>query len=98
LPINPIFQGAIMSALRNTWIVNEGTLAATFEPMRPVVTARAPHARAGGAGVPAVAGTLRNMALFLLAPFVGLAYAVLLPFIGLAMLAWFTGAALLERG
>jgi DNA-binding NtrC family response regulator len=32
---------------------------------------------------------LKNMVLFLLAPFVGLAYAVLLPFVGLGMLAWF---------
>jgi CheY-like chemotaxis protein len=31
---------------------------------------------------------LRNMALFLSAPFVGLLYAVLLPFVGLGMLAW----------
>ena len=35
------------------------------------------------------ANLLRNMALFLLGPFIGLAYAVLLPFVGLAMLAWF---------
>lgn len=31
---------------------------------------------------------LKNMVLFLLAPFVGLAYAVLLPFVGLGMLAY----------
>jgi CheY-like chemotaxis protein len=31
---------------------------------------------------------LKNMALFLVSPFIGLAYAVLLPFIGLGMLAW----------
>jgi CheY-like chemotaxis protein len=31
---------------------------------------------------------LRNMALFLAAPFIGLLYAVLLPFVGLGMLAW----------
>lgn len=31
---------------------------------------------------------LRNMVLFLLSPFIGLAYAVLLPFVGLGMLAW----------
>jgi hypothetical protein len=39
---------------------------------------------------------LRNMALFLSAPFVGLLYAILLPFVGLAMLAWFAGRALFE--
>lgn len=30
----------------------------------------------------------RNVALFLLAPFIGLAYVVALPFVGLGMLAW----------
>jgi hypothetical protein len=39
---------------------------------------------------------LRNMALFLSAPFVGLLYAILLPFVGLGMLAWFAGRALFE--
>ena len=88
-----------MSALRKTWIVNEGALAATgFRPVSSVAMARVPLARAAGAAVPALAGTLANMTLFLLVPFVGLVYAVLLPFVGLAMLAWFTGAALLERG
>lgn len=40
---------------------------------------------------------LKNMALFLVAPFVGLAYAVLLPFVGLGMLAWMGAKALLVR-
>jgi hypothetical protein len=30
----------------------------------------------------------RNIALFVLAPFIGLAYAVAFPFVGLGMLAW----------
>jgi CheY-like chemotaxis protein len=33
--------------------------------------------------------TFKNMALFLMAPFIGLLYAILLPFVGLGMLAWF---------
>ncbi len=37
---------------------------------------------------------LKNVALFLAAPFIGLAYAVLLPFVGIAMLAWAGGRAL----
>jgi CheY-like chemotaxis protein len=37
--------------------------------------------------------TIVNMLLFLSAPFVGLAYAILLPFVGLAMLAWIGGKA-----
>jgi DNA-binding NtrC family response regulator len=32
--------------------------------------------------------TLKNVALFIAAPFVGLAYAVMLPFVGTAMLVW----------
>lgn len=36
----------------------------------------------------AVAPTAKNVALFLLAPFIGLVYAVLLPFVGIAMLLW----------
>jgi CheY-like chemotaxis protein len=37
---------------------------------------------------------LKNMALFLCAPFIGLLYAILLPFVGLGMLAWFGAKAL----
>lgn len=42
-------------------------------------------------------GRLANMALFLMAPFVGLLYAVLLPFVGLGMLAWVAAEPLLEK-
>lgn len=54
-------------------------------------SAAAPMAGAAAAAEPAPAkkpNVLKNMVLFLLAPFVGLAYAVLLPFVGLGMLAW----------
>ncbi|WP_220636726.1 response regulator [Georgfuchsia toluolica] len=37
---------------------------------------------------------LKNLALFIVAPFVALAYAMSLPFVGIAMLAWFGGKAL----
>jgi hypothetical protein len=40
---------------------------------------------------------LKNMALFLSAPFIGLLYAILLPFVGLGMLGWFAAQALLEK-
>ena len=40
---------------------------------------------------------LRNIALFLLAPFIGLAYAVLLPVVGTAVLAWMGGQVLLAK-
>ena len=55
---------------------------------------------AEGAAEPAARGkwsVLKNMALFLSAPFVGLVYAVLLPFVGMGMLAWVGGKALLEQ-
>jgi CheY-like chemotaxis protein len=39
---------------------------------------------------------LKNIALFLAAPFIGLAYALFLPLIGLAMLAWVGGKAALK--
>lgn len=40
---------------------------------------------------------LHSIALFLVAPFIGLAYAVLLPVVGTAMLAWMGGQALLRK-
>jgi len=39
---------------------------------------------------------LKNVALFIAAPFIGLLYAVLLPWVGIAMLAWVGGKALLQ--
>lgn len=39
---------------------------------------------------------LKNIALFMAAPFIGLLYAVLLPFVGVAMLAWVGGQALVK--
>lgn len=41
-----------------------------------------------GTATTAVAIAAKNVALFLLAPFIGLVYAVLLPFVGIAMLLW----------
>ena len=40
--------------------------------------------------------TLKNVALFLAAPFVGLAYVLAFPFVGLGMAAWFGGKALVK--
>lgn len=41
---------------------------------------------------------VKNVALFLVAPFIGLVYAVLLPFVGIAMLLWTAGKALAATG
>ena len=65
-------------------------------PAAPSIAPAAPTAAQPEAAPASVGGTLKNMALFLAAPFVGLAYAVLLPFVGLGMLLWFAGQALLE--
>ena len=58
------------------------TLAAPLAPAPIELTAAEAPAKFS------VLRTLRNMALFLAAPFIGLLYAVLLPFVGLGMLAW----------
>ena len=50
-----------------------------------------------GAAPTSLTGRLRSIALFLAAPFIGLAYAVLLPVVGIAMLGWMGGQALLTR-
>ncbi len=46
---------------------------------------------------PEEGGRIKNIALFLAAPFIGLAYAVMLPFVGLGMLAWLGGRTLLTK-
>jgi hypothetical protein len=79
-----------MTALRKTIVVE------TRETWTPVVITGT-----GGKAKEAPAATARrglftNMALFLMAPFVGLAYAMLLPFVGLGMLLWFGARTLLE--
>lgn len=51
----------------------------------PLAAAAAPQAAPAAVRKPNV---LKNMLLFLMAPFVGLVYAVLLPFVGIGMLAW----------
>jgi CheY-like chemotaxis protein len=58
-------------------------------PAVPVAAAVAAPAPAAAEPVAAPrSSTLKNMGLFLSAPFVGLAYALLLPFVGIGMLAW----------
>lgn len=59
--------------------------AASAMPLQAEATAAATAVQAAPAKKPNV---LKNMVLFLLAPFVGLVYAVLLPFVGIGMLAW----------
>lgn len=60
-------------------------------PAAPAAAAVATAAEAEAEAVPAALrkpNVLKNALLFLMAPFVGLVYAVLLPFVGIGMLAW----------
>lgn len=81
-----------MRALHTTLALETGTL----RTPRMIVKVRRPAAKRAETG--AAWATMRNMALFLIAPFVGLLYAVLLPFVGLGMLAWIGARAFVETG
>ena len=85
-----------MSALLKSFVEYEYPVAAkSAKPVLCVVSAKAvPVAEAESA--PGIS-VLKNMLLFLSAPFVGLVYAVLLPFVGLAMLARIAVKALLRK-
>lgn len=88
-PLSPeMIEDSAEKAVRT---VMEG-VTAPREEAETAVTLTAPAASAAPAAeAPAKFSALRmlrNMALFLAAPFIGLLYAVLLPFVGLGMLAW----------
>ncbi len=83
-----------MTALRKVLLVEEEPLVATAVVRAPaaklyVVTAKAP-AEAAATAPEAAGGTIKNIALFFAAPFVGLAYIVAMPFVGLGLLAVLT--------
>ena len=84
----------------------EGSTARALAQPEPVAAPAAKEAIAAPAApasapAPAVepnqGGMLKNMALFLSAPFIGLLYVILLPFVGLGMLGWYAAQALLEQ-
>lgn len=64
----------------------------------------APPARADNAPAlpepesPRKESVVRNVSLFLAAPFIGLAYVLALPFLGIALLAWFCARSMRGRG
>jgi len=62
--------------------------APAVEPEAKAVSEEAPAAAAGG-----VVGLVKNIALFVAAPFIGLAYIVALPFVGIGALAYFAWSA-----
>ena len=64
----------------------------------PVVFVKPLRSAQERAETAATKAAIRNMALFLVSPFIGLLYAILLPFVGLAMLAWLAARAFVESG
>jgi len=78
-------------------MIEESAAHALLQPALTVVpTPQASPAEQRQVEVPEEKSNFRNIALFLAAPFIGLAYAVFLPLVGLAMLAWIGGKALLQ--
>lgn len=67
------------------------------EPAPAAAEAAAPAAPPAEPEAAGAVGTVKNMLLFLSAPFVGLVYAVLLPFVGMGMLLSVAGKALMKQ-
>jgi DNA-binding NtrC family response regulator len=92
-PLTPdMIEGITLKALhqkRATEAPEENVAEAAVEPL--------PEAVAKRSTVKAVATFAKNVGLLLVAPFVGLVYAVTLPFVGLGMLVWFGTRAFMQR-
>ncbi|MDD5332413.1 MAG: response regulator [Rhodoferax sp.] len=79
-------------------MIEESAVQALRHPApESVVKASASPLQSVPGEAPEEGGRIKNIALFLAAPFIGLAYAVMLPFVGLGMLAWLGGRALLTK-
>ena len=91
-----------MSALRKMLVVEDGPVVGkSIDRVLSgkgyvVITARAaaPVTEATAAATPVLEGVkeesrIKNIALFMVAPFIGLTYAMLFPFIGIGALVWF---------
>jgi len=74
--------------------VMAATVAESVEMAAPQIAAASVEQ---SAEAPAKGSTIKNIALFLAAPFIGLAYIVAMPFVGLGMLAWFGYKAVMKR-
>lgn len=78
-------------------MIEESAAHALLEPAAEVVApAAAMPAQEVRVALVAKESNLKNIALFLAAPFIGLVYALFLPLLGLAMLTWIGGKALLK--
>ena len=75
----------------------KATSAAAALPMAVVAAAPVEGAATSATEEAKTGGRLKNIALFLAAPFVGLAYVVAMPFAAAAMIAWFGAKALAKK-
>lgn len=90
-PLSPeMIEGSAREALASK-AVDRDAPAAMAQPAEVAQTAQ-PAVAAPGAGRFA-----KDVALFVAAPFIGLAYAVAFPFVGLALLAWYGYRALVSK-
>jgi hypothetical protein len=79
-----------MTALRKILIEEEPVVAATVTRAPKLYVVNAPK-EVRATVLEETGNGLKNIALFLVAPFIGLVYAVMLPFVGLAVLATLAG-------
>ncbi|MFA6442920.1 MAG: response regulator [Sterolibacterium sp.] len=88
-PLSPeMIEGSTEQALKEAEALRMAE--AVAPPADEAVIAAMPEiAKAGN--------TVKNVALFLAAPFIGLAYVIAMPFVGAGMLAWMGGKALFEK-
>lgn len=90
-PLSPeMIEGSAREAL--LWKAPELVAAAPA-----LVSAELEEAAAHAEGAPSVGLVAKNLALFVAAPFIGLAYALAFPFVGLVLLARYGVRALLEK-
>lgn len=90
-PLSPeMIEGSAREAMAGK-AVDRDAPAAMAKPVEVALTAQ-PAVAAPGAGRFA-----KDVALFVAAPFIGLAYAVAFPFVGLALLAWYGYRALVSK-
>ncbi len=99
-PLSPeMIEGSAAEALRGAvGAPSADAVVAESVPLDPASAAVAAMAEATSAEPAGAESRLKNIALFIAAPFIGLVYAVFLPFVGLGMLAWMGGKALLKSG
>ncbi|MDD5175375.1 MAG: hypothetical protein PHQ05_02980 [Sterolibacterium sp.] len=69
----------------------------SWEPVLYTVVRRPRAENSESVGAKSAASAVKNIALFLASPFIGLAYVVAMPFVASAMLAYFAGKAIFSK-